>query len=93
MLCAIYRSSKKDQTYLYIKKQDDFSDIPDELMASFGNPIFVMLLALDSREKLASADISRVKQDLEEKGFYLQVPPPVESLLPQPEEFGWSTKE
>ncbi|OWF92042.1 hypothetical protein B4916_05060 [Yersinia intermedia] len=24
MLCAIYRSPKRDQTYLYIEKKDDF---------------------------------------------------------------------
>ncbi|SFC98785.1 YcgL domain-containing protein [Pragia fontium] len=93
MLCAIYRSNKRDQTYIYIEKQDDFSKVPEELMANFGKPIFVMTLSLDSRERLASADIVRVKQDLTEKGFYLQVPPPIESLLQQPEEYGWSTED
>ncbi|MDR0807464.1 MAG: YcgL domain-containing protein [Enterobacteriaceae bacterium] len=103
MLCAIYRSSKRDQTYLYTETQSakaprdenpsDFSKIPDELMATFGKPVFVMILDLEQREKLASADILRVKQDLTEKGFYLQVPPPIESLLQRPEEFGWSIEE
>lgn len=31
MICAIYRSTKRDQTYLYIEKKDDFSRIPEEL--------------------------------------------------------------
>ncbi|MEY1174950.1 YcgL domain-containing protein, partial [Escherichia coli] len=25
MICAIYRSQNRDQTYLYIEKKDDFS--------------------------------------------------------------------
>lgn len=83
MLCAIYRSSKKDQTYLYIENKDDFSRVPEELMAAFGSPIFVMLLALGKRKQLAAADIEQVKHLLAEQGFYLQVPPPVENLLKQ----------
>lgn len=83
MLCAIYRSSKKDQTYLYIENKDDFSRVPEELMTAFGSPIFVMLLALGKRKQLASADIEQVKHLLTEQGFYLQVPPPVENLLKQ----------
>ena len=40
-----------------------------------------MVLSLDKRERLANADIEKVKQGLREQGFYLQIPPPVESLL------------
>ncbi|AWH87451.1 YcgL domain-containing protein [Limnobaculum parvum] len=87
MLCAIYRSNKRDQTYLYIEQQDDFSKIPEALMNSFGKPVFVMVLDLDKRHKLATADIERVKHNLAEQGFYLQVPPPVESLLKTPDDF------
>ena len=83
MLCAIYRSSKKDQTYLYIENKDDFSRVPEQLMRTFGSPIFVMMLALNKRKRLASADIELVKQRLMDDGFYLQVPPPVENLLKQ----------
>ncbi|WP_045048131.1 YcgL domain-containing protein [Rouxiella chamberiensis] len=81
MFCAIYRSSKRDQTYLYVEKKDDFSQVPEELMKSFGKPDFAMMLNLATREKLASADIEKVKQSLTEQGYYLQVPPPVENLL------------
>jgi len=28
MICAIYRSPTREQTYLYIEKKDDFSRIP-----------------------------------------------------------------
>ena len=39
MFCVIYRSSKRDQTYLYVEKKDDFSRVPEELMKGFGQKI------------------------------------------------------
>ncbi|GAA3889753.1 YcgL domain-containing protein [Gibbsiella dentisursi] len=83
MLCVIYRSPKRDQTYLYVEKKDDFSRVPEDLLKSFGTPQFSMMLNLAGREKLANADIDKVKTALQEEGFYLQFPPPVESLLNQ----------
>ena len=81
MLCAIYRSPNRDQTYLFIKKKDDFSRVPEELLKSFGKPVFSMLINLANRDKLANADIEKVKQELTDAGYYLQFPPPVEDLL------------
>lgn len=81
MFCVIYRSTKRDQTYLYVDKKDDFSRVPEALMKSFGTPHLVMLLPLDGSKKLASADIEKVKLALKEEGFYLQLPPPPENLL------------
>ncbi|TKI08357.1 YcgL domain-containing protein [Martelella alba] len=81
MFCVIYRSSKRDQTYLYVENKDDFSRVPPELMAQFGKPVLSMLLPLNGSKKLAAADINKVKKDLEEQGYYLQLPPPPENLL------------
>lgn len=81
MFCAIYKSLKRIDTYLYIEKKDDFSRLPEELLKSFGKPEFAMLLNLATREKLANADIEKVKLDLQEQGYYLQLPPPVDSML------------
>ena len=36
MLCVIYKSPKKAQTYLFIKQRDKFEDVPEALMAMFG---------------------------------------------------------
>jgi hypothetical protein len=83
MLCAIYKSSKKEQTYLFVKQRDDFSDVPEALMQTFGSPILVTMINLATKDKLAMSDITKVKVALEEKGFYLQLPPPVENLLDQ----------
>ncbi|WP_440056444.1 YcgL domain-containing protein (plasmid) [Pseudoalteromonas sp. T1lg65] len=81
MLTAVYKSSKKADTYLYITKRDDFSAIPDPLMKTFGTPIYVMMFNIEKRAKLGTADLDTVKQRLIEDGFYLQLPPHTESLL------------
>ncbi|AXF75703.1 YcgL domain-containing protein [Erwinia tracheiphila] len=81
MYCAIYRSTRRDQTYLYVEKKDDFSRVPTELLQGFGQPELVMLLPLDGSKSLAKADLSKVKMAINEQGYYLQVPPPVENLL------------
>ncbi len=81
MLCTIYKSARKAQTYLFVNKRDDFTAVPDGLMKTFGTPQLVTLINLATKEKLALADIEKVKANLAEQGFYLQLPPPQEDLL------------
>ena len=83
MLCAIYKSSKRPDTYLFVRQRDDFSDIPTALLNQFGQPQFVMLLSLDAKRKLALSDIQQVRDALQDKGFYLQLPPTQQNLLEQ----------
>ena len=78
MLCAIYKSAKKEQTYLFVKTRDDFSTVPEPLMLTFGTPTLVTLTNLATKDKLAFADIEKVKLSLDEQGYYLQLPPPKE---------------
>ncbi len=81
MFCVIYRSPQRDQTYLYVEKKDDFSRVPQELLKGFGKPQLAMILPLDGSKKLVNASLEKVKAALQEQGYYLQLPPPPESLL------------
>ena len=81
MLSSIYKSTRKQETYLYVEKAGDFSRVPEALMASFGKPELVMTLELSKQKKLAGADLQKVLADLTEKGFYLQLPKPEEDML------------
>lgn len=81
MLCSIYNSPRKPQTYLFINKRDDFSSVPEALMKTFGTPKLVTIINLATKDKLAMADLEKVKNNLTEQGFYLQLPPPQEDLL------------
>ncbi|OLQ90606.1 hypothetical protein BIY22_06335 [Vibrio panuliri] len=80
MLCAIYKSAKKEGAYLYVPKKDDFSQVPDQLMQMFGKPTMVMVVNLSGRS-LAQVDIEKVKKSMNEQGYFLQLPPPPKNLL------------
>lgn len=82
MKTYIYKSQKKDEMYLYVATQDDFSSVPDTLLSSMGvPPIFVMELALESSRKLAREDVKKVIHNLQTHGFHLQMPPSADLLL------------
>ena len=74
MKCAIYKSSRKPNTYLYVERADDFSRVPAGLISLLGKLEFVMTLDLAQR-KLAQADPTEVCEQLKVRGFYLQLPP------------------
>ena len=74
MQCAIYKSPKKQDTYLYIATKDDFSALPDPLLAMFGTPAHVMDLDLHPQRRLAQEDTAEVLHNLRERGWHLQMP-------------------
>ncbi|MCF6325310.1 MAG: YcgL domain-containing protein [Gammaproteobacteria bacterium] len=79
MNCAVYKSEKKSDYYVYLKRVDeeavDFSCIPEALDKLLGTLEFVMDLELSEARKLAQADVTEVIASLREEGFYLQTPP------------------
>ncbi len=83
MRCLVYRSDKKQETYLYVADGQDFEDLPPELQRTFGEPALVMSLNLDPDSKLARVDVKSVLQSLKEQGYYLQLPPklPIEEEI------------
>ncbi len=74
MKSFIYRAGRKPDTYLYITRQDDFSDVPETLLKVLGKLELAMELELHNERKLARADVNKVRQALREDGFYLQMP-------------------
>ncbi len=77
MQSYIYKSLKKVDLYLYLVKKDDFSGVPESLLINFGKTEFVMALELTPERKLARVDIAVVLTNLEQKGFFVQVPPTI----------------
>lgn len=81
MLCAIYKSLRKEGMYLYVAKRDQFDRVPDDLRQMFGKPQFVMMFNLAGEKQIKGADNREIQQTIENQGFYLQMPPPPENLL------------
>ena len=73
MLCHIYRSNQKLDTYLYLATKDDFSAIPEELLRVFGSPEFSFSFDLTSERQLAREDSAEVIENLEQQGYHLQL--------------------
>ncbi|NOT11657.1 MAG: YcgL domain-containing protein [Methylococcaceae bacterium] len=75
MQCFIYKSLKNEYLFLYLKIKDDFSKVPVALFSSLGNLEFVMELELSPERKLAKENSAKVIESLNEKGFFVQMPP------------------
>lgn len=75
MNCSVFRSRRKDYTYLYLAQGQAFEDLPASLREAFGAPEHVMNLALSSATKLASEDVEAVMANLRIQGYHLQLPP------------------
>ena len=79
--CWIYKGSKKEQTYLYVDRENDFEHVPDALLNALGELVLVMNLQLHPQRTLARADVGQVLVELDEKGFFLQMPPSQSELI------------
>jgi hypothetical protein len=73
MLCHIYRSNQKFDTFLYLVEKDDFSIIPADLLRVFGPPEFSFSFDLTQERKLAREDTAEVLENLENQGYHLQL--------------------
>lgn len=75
MQCHIYKGRKKQDHYLYLPKEGDFSKIPASLLQLLGPLEEVMILELTPDMRLARANPAEVLRTIAEQGFYLQLPP------------------
>lgn len=73
--CAVYRSNKKEGMYLYVPAQTQFEEVPESLLAMFGEPGHVMDLALTPERALARVDVNEVMLAVQTQGYFLQMPP------------------
>lgn len=75
ILTDIYRSSRREGMYLYVRKGYDISQLPEPLRVQFGRAELAMSLLLNAEKKLARVKASAVIEQIEAQGFFLQMPP------------------
>ncbi|OHV10256.1 YcgL domain-containing protein [Kushneria phosphatilytica] len=75
LLCDIYRSSRREEMYLYVERARGLEDVPEALLQQFGSPQRAVTLLLSHERPLARADVSRVIESIRSQGYYLQMPP------------------
>ncbi|RUR33952.1 YcgL domain-containing protein [Vreelandella andesensis] len=81
LLCEIFKSSRKDEMYLYVDKRKGMSSVPEALMETFGKPVPVLTMILTAEKTLARVNVADVMASIQEQGFYLQMPPAKEPYL------------
>lgn len=81
VLCNIYKSLARSDYYLFVKQDEDLSRVPDALLEHFGRHELAVTLALTPHRKLALASAPEVLEALDEKGYYLQLPPPQDAYM------------
>lgn len=81
ILCNVYKSARKEETYLYVDLKEDLKRVPDALLETFGTPHLVTKIIVNEERKLARAEAPKVLDAIEEKGFYLQMPPAKEEYM------------
>ena len=75
IICQIYRSPKEEGMYLYVKKEEGLTKVPEELLALFGKPQPAMVILLTPDKKLARVSVEKVAESLDTQGYHLQMPP------------------
>ncbi len=72
--CHIYKSLKKDETYVFIPVTTELSDLPKELLTVLGQTEKIMTLKLTPEKKMARGTAEEILNSIEQQGFYLQMP-------------------
>ncbi|MCS5563000.1 YcgL domain-containing protein [Marinobacter qingdaonensis] len=78
---SVFRSSKKADTYLFVRRGQDWEALPESLRGIFGAPVHSMDLVLTPDRKLARTTGEQVLAALEEKDFFLQMPEEQDSYV------------
>lgn len=71
----IYKGSRRAETYLYVAEENNFKDVPAELLQAMGKLALVMELDIDEQRKLARVEAKTVIKSVLKAGYFLQMPP------------------
>ncbi|MDY6797640.1 MAG: YcgL domain-containing protein [Pseudomonadota bacterium] len=71
---SVFRSSKKADTYVYVRRGFDWEQMPEGLRGLFGQPVHAMDLVMTPERKLSRTTGKEVLDAINDKNFYLQMP-------------------
>ncbi len=80
-LCDIFKSLKHQEMYLYVDRDEGLERVPEELLDQVGKTARVTTLVLTPDRKLARARAAEVLAAIDDKGYYLQLPPAKEQRM------------
>lgn len=71
---SVFRSSKKSDTYIFVRRGQEWAELPESLREIFGNPVHSMDLVMTPERKLARTTGEQVLKAIADKDFFLQMP-------------------
>ena len=74
MQCYVYKSLAKSDVYVYLDRRDDFTRLPQALLALLGELRLVMEFDLTPQRQLAKETAVDVLLNLSARGYHLQMP-------------------
>lgn len=82
-ICAVYRSRRNPDTYIYVDHAEGLGRVPEALLRELGGTERAMTLVLTPERRLARTSAAEVLRAIREQGYYLQMPPLPETLRVQ----------
>lgn len=86
MQAFVYKSLRKDDSYVFLASRDDFVRLPEPIRAQLGTLQFVFEVALTPQRELARGNADVVRANLSSLGFHVQLP--ATTLDPMTEDHG-----
>lgn len=83
-IVEIFASSRREGMYLYAPRGAVWDELPESLRAAFGPPRPVMTLVLTPERRLARVKAAEVIAAIDDKGFFLQMPPAYTDAVMRP---------
>jgi len=75
MKCLVYRSKRYPDMYVYLDRELDDAELPEDLLTRVGGLEYALTFELTTERRLARADPETVLAAIADQGFYLQMPP------------------
>lgn len=76
----VYKSIRIAEMYLFVDQHEGLDRVPSELLQRFGRPVEAMRLELTPERRLSRSDAPAVLDAIAKQGFYLQLPPAIDTL-------------
>ena len=76
MEVSVYRSLRRQDTYLLVPEADALENVPEPLLEHFGEAHFSFTFTLTDNRSLQRIDPQALREQLDTAGYFLQLPPP-----------------
>ena len=76
----VYKSVRISDVYLFVDQHEGLDRVPSALLTRFGEPVEAMRLELTPQRRLSRSEAPAVLDAIATQGFYLQLPPAIDTL-------------